>query len=90
MENASKALVMAGGVLISIIIISMLILMANSLTSYQDSLLHDYDTDNMAAFNSQFTAYERDDVRGNELLTLINKVLDYHERIHNQKRSRRD
>lgn len=80
MENATKALVMAGGVLISIIIISMLLLVANSLTNYQELSTQQEETNALAAFNNQYMPYNRDDVRGNELLTLANKVIDYNER----------
>lgn len=80
MENATKALVMAGGVLISIIIISMLMLVANSLTNYQELNTQQEETNALAAFNNQYIPYNRTDVRGNELLTLANKVIDYNER----------
>lgn len=80
MENATKALVIAGGVLISIIIISMLLLVVNSLTNYQELNTQQEETNALAAFNNQYIPYNRDDVRGNELLTLANKVIDYNER----------
>ena len=35
MENASKALIMAGGVMIALLIIGSLLLMFNNLSSYQ-------------------------------------------------------
>ena len=37
MENASKALIMAGSVLIGIIVISLFMIMYNSLTDYQQT-----------------------------------------------------
>ena len=80
MENASKALIMAGGVLISIIIISMLILVFNSLTNYQELNTEQSQVDAVTAFNNQYLPYNKDDVRGNELLTLANKVIDYNKR----------
>lgn len=80
MENASKALLMAGGVLIAIVIISLLMIMINNLTSYQQT---DIDTQTNAQdleFNQQFENYNREDVRGNDLYSLINRAIDYNER----------
>ncbi|MBR3003328.1 MAG: hypothetical protein IKF38_07255 [Clostridia bacterium] len=80
MENASKALMLAGGVLISLIIISMIVLVSNSLTSYQYIKNQSKEVDLVADFNAQYEAYNRDDVRGNDLYTLANKVIDYNRR----------
>lgn len=79
MENASKALVMAGGVLISIIIISMLMLVINNLTNYQEANTTMSQADAVAKFNNEYIPYNRQDVRGNELITLGNKVIDHNE-----------
>ena len=80
MENASKALIMAGGVLISIIIISMLILVYNSLTSYQQTSIENEREAQTLQFNQQFEGYNRKGVRGNDLYSLVNKVVDYNKR----------
>lgn len=80
MENASKALLMAGGVLISIIIISMLVLMGNSLTSYQQTSVQTQRETNIFNFNQQYEGYNRQGVRGNELYSLISKSIDYNYR----------
>lgn len=80
MENASKALLFAGGVLISIIIISMLVLMYNSLTSYQQTEVQNEREAQILQFNQQYEGYVRDNVRGNELFSLISKAIDYNNR----------
>lgn len=80
MENASKALIMAGSVLITIIIISLFILMANGLTSYKDVNNQVDKSDYVAQFNSQYEKYNRDSVRGSDLISLANKVIDYNKR----------
>lgn len=80
MENASKALLLAGSVLISLIIISMLVLMINSLTSYQQTSSLSDVADQLTEFNKQFDSLNRDDVRGNDLFSLANKVIDYNRR----------
>lgn len=80
MENASKALIMAGSVLITIIIISLLILMVNGLTSYQQVNNQLDKGDVISQFNSQYEKYNRDSVRGSDLVSLANKVIDYNRR----------
>lgn len=80
MENASKALLMAGEVLISIIIVSALLLMFNSLTSYQGVKEQNTREAQVIAFNNTYEAYNTKDVRGNDLYSLINRVVDYNKR----------
>ena len=77
MENASKALIFAASVLISIVIISMLVLVYNSLTSYQQTSTQTQREAQINEFNKQFEGYNRANVRGNELYSLISKVIDY-------------
>lgn len=80
MENASKALMMAAGVLMSLLVIGALILMFNNLTSYQEVNTRDVRSSQITEFNSQYLTYDRDDVRGSELYSLLNKVIDYNRR----------
>lgn len=80
MENASKALLLAGGLLITLIIISMLVLVTNSLISYQSENSGLSEIDILTAFNNEYESYNREDVRGNELYTLASKVIDYNRR----------
>ena len=80
MENASKALIMAGSVLIALMIIGALVLMFGNLTSYQKTDTSTTRTTQITEFNSQFETYNRDDVRGSELYSLLNRVIDYNRR----------
>ena len=80
MENASKALIIAGGVLISIIIISLFILMINDLASFEQSENDVKRQEQILAFNQQYEGYNREDVKGSELYTLVNKAVDYNKR----------
>ena len=80
MENASKALIIAGEILIAILILSLLIYAWGRYSKYKNSQVELADIENTAKFNEQFTNYDRDDVAGYELLTLINKIVDYNER----------
>lgn len=80
MENASKALIIAGGVLIALMILGALLLMFNNLSSYQNTNTQTTEEAQVIAFNNQFETYNRNGVRGSELYSLLNKVIDYNRR----------
>lgn len=80
MENATRALTMAASVLIALVIISAILLVFNNLSSYQNVNQELQKNAQVIEFNSQFDTYDRTDVRGSDLLSLINKVVDYNER----------
>ncbi len=80
MENASKALIIAGSVLIAIIIIGALILMFNSLSNYQDTKVQNTREAQVLEFNNQYETYIRKDVRGSDLYSLLSRVVDYNRR----------
>ena len=54
MENASKALIMAGSVLIALMIIGALILTFSNITAYQETNTRSTRSSQMAEFNSQY------------------------------------
>lgn len=80
MENASKALIMAGGILIALMIIGALLLMFNNLSSYEETNTETTREAQVITFNNQYETYNREKVRGSDLYTLLNKVIDYNER----------
>ncbi len=77
MENASKALIMAGGVLIALMIIGALILMFSNLSSYQETNVRGERSAQVVEFNNRFETYNRDDVRGSDLYSLLNSAINY-------------
>lgn len=80
MENASKALLMAGGVFLTILVVSLLMYAISMYSDYQQNQIRLAEIEDTAKFNQQFTNYERDDVLGYEVLSLVNKVIDYNDR----------
>lgn len=80
MENASKALIMAGGMLLAILIISLLIYAWGLFSKYQSSSDSLDEIENTAEFNKQFSNYDRNGVQGYEILSIVNKVIDYNYR----------
>lgn len=57
MENASKALIIAGAILISILLISVGILVMNSTGGVQDEMLKQMTQTQLQSFNASFTNY---------------------------------
>ena len=77
MENASKALIMAGGILIALLVIGALVLMFNQLSYYQRTETDSEKTQQLADFNKEYLKYTYDDIKGYELISLVNKVINY-------------
>ena len=70
---------MAGGVLISLMVIGLLVLFYNNLSGMQ-KIKTDSETEQQAAeFNKQYDVYARD-VYGSEILSIANKIADYNKR----------
>ena len=80
MENASKALIMAGSVLIALIVIGAFILMLTNLTDYQEKADTAIEQQQIVEFNNQFSTYDRTALRGTDMLSLMNKIIDYNNR----------
>lgn len=73
MENASKALVIAGAILISILLISIGVFIINSISSTQAQMEDTMDTQARDTFNSVYTAYVGTQ-SGSNVKSLLNKV----------------
>ena len=80
MENASKALLIAGGILIAIIIISMFIMMYNKMTSIKKTQEEKIEMEQIAEFNAQFEAYNKKLMYGADVITLYNKVQEHNKK----------
>ena len=74
MENATRALVMAGGILIALMILGALLLMFNNLSSYQNSNDANTKSSQIAEFNNQFEPYNKKDLTLMELKSIYNKI----------------
>ncbi len=73
MENASKALIIAGAILISILLISIGIILINSGKDVTSTGTAGMNSQKIQTFNSQFTAYEGTR-KGSEITGLYNTV----------------
>ena len=80
MENATKALLMAAGVLLTMLIVMLLLFFKGKITEFYDEQGKIEDIENVEIFNKHFTNYERKKVYGYELISLANMVEDYNTR----------
>lgn len=74
MENASKALLMAGGILIALLVIGALVLMFGNLQDYQMKKNASIDQSEVADFNNQFEPYNKNNLTLMELKSVYNKI----------------
>ena len=78
MENATKALLMAGGILLGLIILAGLVLMWTNISKFQANNSAEKE-DQIKQFNEEFTTYVEDKgyIRGVDIISLFNKVESY-------------
>ena len=77
MENAAKALLIAGGILIAIIILSMFVMMYNKMINIQNAQEEKTRLEQIAAFNAEYEAYNKKMMYGADVVTLKNKVEEH-------------
>ena len=73
MDNASKALIMAGAVLIAVILVSLGMLLISSGQTQVEDAINMSDANAVAAFNNQFLQFQGDQ-RGTAVIQLINRI----------------
>lgn len=80
MENASKALLMAAGVLIGILILAFGVYLFTQFGGTSALIHGQIESDRINQFNSQFTSYEgKDDITIYNILTVVNLAKDNNE-----------
>ena len=73
MENASKALIMAAGILIAIMILSLAVYLVVTFGSFSANVHKQNEQNEIQAFNAQFLAYQNmDDVTIHDIVTVAN------------------
>lgn len=84
MENASKALIIAGSVLIALVIIAALVFTYNKLTELEQTKTTIDETSKMTEYSKRFEQYNKT-LYGSELLSLANLQEDYNKTQSNEK-----
>ncbi|MBQ2835546.1 MAG: hypothetical protein IJE68_01760 [Clostridia bacterium] len=77
MENASKALLIAAGIFLAIMIVSLLVVLYNDISSYYTQKHEATLIEQTTKFNAKFENYHRNNIRGSDLISLMNKIIDY-------------
>lgn len=81
MENATKALLIGAGILFSVMILSLLMMGYKQISSYFSEEHQSVVIEQTTKFNAQFENYNQKDLRGTDMISLMNKVIDYNERL---------
>ena len=76
MENATKALIIAGGILIAMLIVGLLTWGYTQLRSLQQTNVEEEERQQIVDFNERFEAYNKKVVRGYQMISLSNLVYD--------------
>lgn len=74
MENASKALLIAGGVILAIMILSTMVYMSGRITEFGEAQNNKKAAEQLAAFNAEYEAYNKQLMYGTDIVTVINKA----------------
>lgn len=77
MENASKALIMAGGILIGLLIASLFAYEMMSVAASGREHQKQMDIKNITEFNAQFSKYEGKQLTAQEVATMFNYITEW-------------
>lgn len=75
MENASKALIIAGAILISILLIGVGVMVMNGAQGGIEGAIGSMDAQEKQMFNTNFTQYEGEKVKGANVRALIRNII---------------
>ncbi len=74
MENATKALTMAAGILIALVIISVIVILFTRIAQIKKADLSTEEARQIEEFNSKYAKYKGKLVYGTEVITIINRA----------------
>ena len=74
MDNASKALVMVGAILISVMLISLGVFLFTYARDNAESTTRMMDATMVSSFNEQFLSFCGDNIKGSSVVSLLSKV----------------
>lgn len=80
MENASKALLMAGGVLIAVLTIALLVMAFSSSSQFYKTQDDIEAVEQITAFNQEYESYNKKLLRGTDVISVCNKALSNNEK----------
>lgn len=74
MENASKALLIAGGILLALLTLSLITVLISNINSFQTAKDETEALKQLAKFNTQYEVFNKEKLHGTEVITAVNKV----------------
>lgn len=77
MENVTKALLIAAGIFMAIMILSVIVMFGNEILSYYSAKHEATILQQTTEFNNKFQVYNGQTIRGMDLLSIMNRVIDY-------------
>jgi len=77
MENASKALLIAAGIFLTLLIVSLLVVLHDDISAYYEQKSEMTVIEQNQKFNAKFENYHRNNIRGNDLISFMNSVINY-------------
>lgn len=77
MENASKALLIAGAVLLAIMTLTVLLMAVNGWGAFGRTKSSVAQSAQVAQFNRDFERYTEDEIKGTDIVSIISKIIDY-------------
>ena len=81
MENASKALLMAGGILLALMILVLLVYAITSMTNFTNAQDEKFSAQQIQEFNNGYLAYNKTRMYGTDIITVVNKAIDYNSKL---------
>ncbi len=85
MENASKALLMAAGVLLGVLLLTLMATIIYFFTNYQAEIESNESAKEIHQFNSQFEVYEeKENLTAQDVLSIYNLVQNYNSKFENE------
>lgn len=79
MENATKALLIAGGILLALITLSILVYSYNQLNWFQNLNKDSKEVELTEKYNAEYEVYNKKIMYGTELISIINKANSHNE-----------
>lgn len=80
MENATKALLMASGTLMGIMLLALMLYFFRSLSPLEETRQKTEETEQLTAFNEEYNAYEKKLMYGVDLISVLNKAKSNNEK----------
>lgn len=81
MENASRALIIAGGIFIAMMLVGLLLISRTNWAEYQDAQEQVVKQEQTTEFNRKYEAYNKKVLTGFQMISLANMVDDYNNSV---------